>query len=357
MKNENPSVLLVADVQETDLPPNLTQEWESLESIDYLKSCLEESGERVESVGSPSDLLERLSFFSTLPFSERPVLFHLVEGFLSRNREAWLPALAEYFGFPHTGSDAYAHTLSLDKHASKLFSRSLGIPTANWGCVEGINFEESGDFIEGLPDGSEFPVFLKPRYEGSSLGIAQSNMVTNHDSLKQFLREKGNFHSSWIWESYLQGEEWTVAVIGSPKEGYRVSQVARICLQNSDETVYGQRTKTKSSMPERLIFDLDVERSTLIRSFSLLLCKKVRTMGAVRLDWKSTADGYPRFLEWNTTPGLSPFYSSFPICYTREFGNYSSLLSDLLRMARSEFQEERFAYAKIKSLKGVFDRR
>lgn len=63
MKNENPSVLLVADVQETDLPPNLTQEWESLESIDYLKSCLEESGERVESVGSPSDLLERLSFF------------------------------------------------------------------------------------------------------------------------------------------------------------------------------------------------------------------------------------------------------------------------------------------------------
>ncbi|EPG74790.1 D-alanine--D-alanine ligase C-terminal domain protein [Leptospira fainei serovar Hurstbridge str. BUT 6] len=357
MKNENSSVLLVADVYDSDLAQNLTQEWENLESIEYIKSCLEESGELVELVGSPPDLLNRLSFFTTLPFSERPVLFHLLEGFLSRNREAWLPALAEYFGFPHTGSDAYAHTLSLDKHASKLFSRSLGIPTANWGCIEGIDFYEEMNSVQGFPDDSEFPIFLKPRYEGSSLGIGQSNIVSSRASLNQFLQEKGNSHSSWIWESYLPGEEWTVAVIGSPKEGYRVSQVARICLENSDETVYGQLTKTKSSMPERLIFDLDPERSELIRSFSLSLCRKVRTTGAVRLDWKSTLSGHPQFLEWNTTPGLSPFYSSFPICYTREFGNYSSLLSDLLRMARSEFQEERFGYAKMKSSKGVFDRR
>ncbi|EQA45777.1 D-alanine--D-alanine ligase C-terminal domain protein [Leptospira broomii serovar Hurstbridge str. 5399] len=357
MKNENSSVLLVPDVDEADVPQNLKQEWESLESVDYIKSCLQESGELVELVRSPSDLLERLSFFSTLPFSERPVLFHLVEGFLSRNREAWLPALAEYFGFPHTGSDAYAHTLSLDKHASKLFSRSLGIPTANWGCIDGANFTGGDDASCDFPNDSEFPVFIKPRYEGSSLGITRSNIVSSRASLNSFFSEKGSSHPSWIWESYLPGEEWTVAVIGSPTEGYRVSQVARICLENSDETVYGQRTKTKSSMPERLIFDLDVERSALVRSFSLLLCKKIQTIGAVRLDWKSTDDGCPQFLEWNTTPGLSPFYSSFPICYAHEFGNYSSLLSDLLRMARSEFQGERFAYAKMKSFKGVFDRR
>ncbi len=360
-----PSVLIIADIPNSDLEQKYIQEWEDLESVLKIQSALEGLGERVEIVESPSILLQKLSEYSEYPFNERPVLFHLVEGFLSRNREALLPAIAEYFGFPHTGSDAYAQNLSLDKHNSKLLAQSLGVPTASWGIWEvdsvvvptknGNSETESnlsqttGLFLgERLPSESEFQVFCKPRFEGSSLGVGEENLLSDQSSLLQFLSSKVNEHSSWIWETYLPGEEWTVAVIGSPKSGYKISSVARIGLEHSEETVYGEITKTKASMPETVHFDLEERRSDLIQKYSLELCRSVGISGAARLDWKGDTKGEPHFLEWNLTPGLSPYYSTYPICFSKNLGTYGDLLSELIRIARLEFQTERFLYSKLK---------
>ncbi|TGJ98291.1 D-alanine--D-alanine ligase [Leptospira langatensis] len=363
-----PSVLIVADIQSPNFEKKNMQEWEDLESVLEIRSKLEELGEKVEILESPSKLLQKLSEFSDLAFEARPVLFHLVEGFLSRNREALLPSLAEFAGFPHTGSDAYAQTLSLDKHLSKLTASSLGIPTASWGILEINSVEDPTKFPNsqsphpnsssligfrgsGLPSGSEFPIFLKPRFEGSSLGIGEENQIIDISSLQEFLDSKLRTHSSWIWETYLPGEEWTVAVIGSTKLGYRVSSVARIDLEGSPEEVYGEITKTKLSMPEKLHFDLDENRSRWIQEASLALCRSVGTSGAVRLDWKADRNGVPNFLEWNLTPGLSSYYSSYPICYSMDFGSYSQLLAELLMIAREDFTTERFSYSRQKTEK------
>ncbi|TGJ99603.1 D-alanine--D-alanine ligase [Leptospira semungkisensis] len=365
MSSSYPNVIIVADIQDPQFEKKNVQEWEDLESVLEIRSRLEELGEKVEIIESPSTLLQRLSEFSNLSFQERPVLFHLVEGFQSRNREALLPGVAEFSGFPHTGSDAYAQTLSLDKHLSKLTASSLGVPTGSWGILDANLVEDttkiadfqstSGKFLatrgfqgSRLPLESEFPVFIKPRFEGSSLGIGEENLILGPSSLQDFLESKFQTHSSWIWESYLPGEEWTLAVIGSAKLGYKVSSVARIDLQDSTEDIYGEITKTKLSMPEKLHFDLDKERSLHMQEASLELCKFVGTSGAVRLDWKSDKKGNPNFLEWNLTPGLSSYYSSYPICYSHDFGSYSKLLSELLMIAREDFTTERFSYSKQK---------
>lgn len=343
MNSDSPSVLIVADIQNPDLDPKDTQEWEDHNSVQEIKRCLEELGEKVEIIEFPSKLLQKLSDYSNLEPQNRPVLFNLVEGFRSRNREALLPGIAEYSGFPHTGSDAYAQILSLDKHLSKLFCVSAGVPTSPWSLVE-------KDFVEDTTN-SEFPVFFKPRFEGSSLGVGEENLILDSDALDQFIQSKFQEYSSWICESYLPGEEWTLAVIGSPKYGYKASQVARIGLENSTEKIYGEITKTKLSMPEKLYFDLDKERSEYIQNNSLELCKLLKTSGAVRLDWKADSEGKPMFLEWNLTPGLSSYYSSFPICYSESFGTYSDLMKELLEIAREEFLTERFHYSKRKKEK------
>ncbi|TGK36603.1 D-alanine--D-alanine ligase [Leptospira andrefontaineae] len=364
MNSDSPSVLIVADIQNPDLDPKDTQEWEDRNSVEEIKRCLEELGEKVEIVEFPSKLLQKLSDYSNLEPQNRPVLFHLVEGFRSRNREALLPGLAEYSGFPHTGSDAYAQILSLDKHLSKLFCVSAGVPTSPWGLVEKDSVEDTtsvdqnkGQNLDSaflgsrLPLESEFPVFFKPRFEGSSLGVGEENLILDSAALDQFIQSKFQEYSSWIYESYLPGEEWTLAVIGSPKYGYKASQVARIGLENSTEKIYGEITKTKLSMPEKLYFDLDKERSEYIQKNSLELCKLLKTSGAVRLDWKADSEGKPMFLEWNLTPGLSSYYSSFPICYSESFGTYSDLMKELLEIAREEFLTERFHYSKQKKEK------
>ncbi|TGN04240.1 D-alanine--D-alanine ligase [Leptospira dzoumogneensis] len=370
MNSDSPSVLIVADIQNPDLDPKDTQEWEDQNSVLEIKRTLEELEEKVDIIEFPSKLLQKLSDYSSLEPQDRPVLFHLVEGFRSRNREALLPAIAEYAGFPHTGSDAYAQNLSLDKHLSKLFCVSAGVPTSPWSLVEkdsvevttnvDSTFSDAWDGVRNLdpifrgsrlPTESEFPVFFKPRSEGSSLGVGEENLISNQADLDQFIRSKFPLYSSWICESYLPGEEWTLAVIGSPTYGYKASQVARIGLENSPEKIYGEITKTKLSMPEKLHFDLDQERFEYIQKYSLKLCKILKTSGAVRLDWKADAQGKPMFLEWNTTPGLSSYYSSFPICYSQSFGTYSDLMKELLEIARVEFLTERFTYSKLKKEK------
>ncbi|GBF38609.1 D-alanine--D-alanine ligase [Leptospira johnsonii] len=364
MNSDSPSVLIVADIQTPDLDPKDTQEWEDRNSVQEIKRCLEELGEKVEILEFPSKLLQKLSDYSSLEPKDRPVLFHLVEGFRSRNREALLPAIAEYSGFPHTGSDAYAQNLSLDKHLSKLFCASAGVPTSPWTICEkdtvevttntAQNVERNADSkFRGsrLPLDSEFPVFFKPRFEGSSLGVGEENLISDRVALEQFIQSKFQEYSSWICESYLPGEEWTLAVIGSPTCGYKASQVARIGLENSPEKLYGEITKTKLSMPEKLYFDLDTERSEYIQKNSLELCKLLKTSGAVRLDWKADSEGMPIFLEWNLTPGLSSYYSSFPLCYSQSFGTYSDLIQELLGITREEFLTERFLYSKLKKEK------
>lgn len=376
MNSHSPSVLIVADIQSSDMNPKDAQEWEDINSVQEIKRTLEELGEKVEIIEFPSKLLQKLSDYSSLEPGDRPVLFHLVEGFRSRNREALLPGLAEYFGFPHTGSDLYAQSLSLDKHLSKLFCGSAGVPTSPWMIWEKEFVEDttsrsnrprnmdsladqkevrnlprnSDSTFRGarLPKESEFPVFFKPRFEGSSLGVGEENRINDKAALDQFLQTKFQEYSSWICESYLPGEEWTLAVIGSPTFGYKASQVARIGLENSSESLYGEITKTKLSMPEKLFFDLDKERSEYIQKNSLELCKLLKTSGAVRLDWKADSEGKPIFLEWNLTPGLSSYYSSFPICYSKSFGTYSDLMKELLEIARKEFLTERFLYSKLK---------
>ncbi|MEI7014159.1 D-alanine--D-alanine ligase [Leptospira licerasiae] len=379
MNSDSPSVLIVADIQNQDLAPKDTQEWEDRSSVERIKLCLEELGERAEIIEFPSKLLQKLSHYSSLEPGDRPVLFHLVEGFRSRNREALLPAIAEYSGFPHTGSDSYAQNLSLDKHLSKLFCVSAGVPTSPWSIMEkdsvevttlvedldvarnlNSTFNNAKDSVRNsdsvfrgnrIPLESEFPVFFKPRFEGSSLGVGEENLILDRAALDQFIETKSQKYFSWICESYLPGEEWTLAVIGSPGYGYRVSQVARISLENSTEKLYGEITKTKLSMPEKLHFDLDIERSEYIQKSSLELCKLLKTSGAVRLDWKADEQGKPMFLEWNLTPGLSSYYSSFPICYSQSFGSYSDLMKELLEIAREEFLTERFLYSRLKKEK------
>lgn len=368
MNSDSPSVLIVADIQTPDLDPKDTQEWEDRNSVQEIKRSLEELGEKVEILEFPSKLLQKLSDYSNLEPQDRPVLFHLVEGFRSRNREALVPAISEYFGFPHTGSDAYAQNLSLDKHLSKMFCTSAGVPTSPWMICEmdsvevptnsdsavnrNMELNQDSKFRGSrFPIDSEFPVFFKPRFEGSSLGVGEENLISNRTDLDRFLQSKFQEYSSWICESYLPGEEWTVAVIGSASYGYKATDVARIDLENSPEKLYGEITKTKLSMPEKLYFDLNRERSEYIQKNSLELCKLLKTSGAVRLDWKADSEGKPMFLEWNLTPGLSSYYSSFPICYSHSFGTYSDLMGELLDIARKEFLTERFLYSKLKKEK------
>ncbi|PJZ54701.1 D-alanine--D-alanine ligase family protein [Leptospira adleri] len=343
-----PTVLVYADLHEFsgEFPDSYKQEWESAASVEKITELLNELGERVELVATPQSLLEKLNLYSSLRFKNRPVIFHLMEGFRSRNRESLIPAAAELFGFPHTGSDAFAQNVSLDKNLTKIFADSLGIPAAKGFS---ISYEDRMNFVS--PKEFAFPCFLKPSGEGSSLGIGEGSILWNEMDLRSRLQTLPEEYFPYLAEEYLKGSEYTISVMGSSAFGYRASRPGRLILQDDlkVEEVYGEKTKSKHVMPETLVFDCPAERESFLQEQSLLLCKSLGTSGPVRLDWKCDEAGDPFLLEINLTPGLSPFYSTFPICYRQSLGEEKTLFSEILEIARLEGESPRFLYSKLKT--------
>ncbi|TGK39363.1 D-alanine--D-alanine ligase [Leptospira gomenensis] len=344
-QRESPSVIVYADLHEFegDFPESYKQEWESGRSADSILKTLDDIGERAVLSETPEDLLEKLNLYSGLPEVSKPVLFHLMEGFRSRNREALLPAVAEMFGFPHTGSDAYAQNVSLDKNLTRMIAASVGIPVADASLIR-----NRSDFP--FPEDREFPRFLKPNGEGSSLGIGEGSIVRSRLEFDLRIDSLPEEYFPLLSERYLSGTEYTISVMGSSRGGYRVSNAGRVVLREERkiEEVYGEKTKSKSIMPETLVFDCPSSLETFLKERSVVLCEELGSSGPARLDWKCDDAGEPFFLEINLTPGLSPFYSTFPICYRQSLGDEKTLFQEMIRIARSEFTGARFLYSRRK---------
>jgi D-alanine-D-alanine ligase len=273
-----------------------------------------------------SKLLDRLA--SEVKKKQRPytILWNLVEGFYSRNREGYIPNLAEFLGFPYTGSDSYLQCITLDKDLTKSIARSLGISTPNSSiCV-------SKDKIPQIPE-SDFPLFVKPNSEGSSLGINKSSIVLNSLELKVTIDQTPDIFFPILLEEYLPGEEYTIGIIGC-KDNVRTLRLCQVQI----EGVYGQDSKSKNYMPEEII-PKDPVNLSLIPDGTSRLADKLGFFGFGRADWKLDKEGTPRFLEINLTPGLSPFYSSFPISYGDGLESYKEMVKEILNISIVEYEK------------------
>jgi D-alanine-D-alanine ligase len=329
-------IILFADIYESfsELDSRLKQEWESRASIEYLMEVLKILDYEVELIEPKINLeffLSNLKSYSR----ENTIFFNLVEGYTSRNREGYIPSLAEFLGFPYIGSDAYTMAISLDKFLTKKIAKELSIPTLDskkWNLNSPEIFETT------------FPVFLKPNSEGSSLGIHSENICRNQEELDVVSKKLLSQFFEIISEPYLSGYDLTVGVFGN-YDSYAPTKVARIEYKTS---VYDEKIKSKSEMPEKLFFDLDKTIELEIQRYSISLCSELKVNGYARLDWKLDEFGKPFFLEINATPGLSFYYSSLPICYQHSFGDYTSMIQMLIDLSLIRYKQDlSFDYGKF----------
>lgn len=333
-------VILLADIHDSlpELNSSYKQEWESKDSIQFLMDTmlhlgfevklLEPKKSKVRIIESLKDILESNNI-------SKYILFNLVEGFSSRNREGYIPSIAEFFGIAFTGSDAYSQAISLDKNLMKSFVKKFSIPTKNSYLITDIR---------DLPLVIKYPVFVKPNAEGSSLGISKSNIIQNVKDLEAKGDELLNSFDSILIEEYLEGDDLTLGVVGNFPD-YEVTSVARVSYP---DLVYSEEIKTKESMPEKLLFNIPKKMEEKIKIDSIKICKALKVTGYARLDWKCDEFGNPFFLELNLTPGLSAYYSAMPICYTQTFGNYSDLIKKVLQFGYENYNTNKiFNYGRL----------
>ncbi|MDT0500168.1 MULTISPECIES: D-alanine--D-alanine ligase [unclassified Halomonas] len=116
-----------------------------------------------------------------------------------------LQGALELMGIPYTGSGVLGSALGMDKQRTKQVWQALGLPTpeaemlgpaADWQAVVGRL---------GLP------LIVKPVHEGSTLGIS---VVESAEALAAAYQEAAQFDARVMAERFVQGEEYTVSLLG-----------------------------------------------------------------------------------------------------------------------------------------------
>jgi D-alanine-D-alanine ligase len=305
-------------------PPDVDAEYEPEETIAVLEQALRRLGHRPLRLGNPHDLLARLGK------GELPALdaaLNVAEGFGGRNREAWAPVLLEMAGVPVLGSDALTLSATLDKVWARTLVEAAGVPVPAGRSVSLAEVED----VE-IPGG--FPLFVKPRWEGTAKGITPASKVADRDALaREVARIEADYAQPALVEAFVPGPEFTVTVVGhAPPRALPVLQraleattgIGVHALEGHPAPEGVWRTRTEGVLGDEL--EAHLARLAL-RVFDALDCRDF-----ARADFRLDADGEPRFLELNPLPTFAPD-GSFGIQAELEGRPLDALLAEVFEAA------------------------
>lgn len=297
------------------LPPDRFAEFEPESTIEAMEAAIRHIGARPVRLGGPFQLLDKRP--------DTDLIWNIAEGYGTRNREAWVPVLCELYGIPCLGSDAYTLSWSLDKAAVKQTARELGIPTSDWQVFPSENHGPGRKFKSALP----YPVFLKPRYEGTGKGISRDSIVHNEDELNQQLPKLFElYRQDVLAEAFLSGPEFTVALSGSPMKAHPVLE--RGIDAESGIGFHVLRDPADFRLSDSLTSALEQQ----LTAWSLNLCNERQVLDFARLDFKADAHGNPYFLEVNPLPTFATD-NTFAILAEMQDVPYDVFLGEILRQA------------------------
>ncbi|MDC8832633.1 D-alanine--D-alanine ligase [Alteromonas gilva] len=109
---------------------------------------------------------------------------------------------------PYTGSGVLGSALAMDKIHSKQIWQCLQLPTAKYEIAVKSRFEAGS--CGAIMDKLGGKVMVKPAREGSSIGMAK---VTSAKQLATAIQDAFNYDNQVLLEQYIEGPEFTVAVV------------------------------------------------------------------------------------------------------------------------------------------------
>jgi D-alanine-D-alanine ligase len=204
-----------------------------------------------------------------------------------------LQGALESLGIAYTGSNVLGSALSMDKVRSKQIFKACGLPTAEFLVVTKADFSTLN--VPQLLNELGGKVMVKPAHEGSSIGMA---MADTSEKLHDALVEAFCFDGDVLLEAWIDGPEYTVAILGdealpaihmeTPREFY-------------DYEAKYQSTSTQYHCP----CGLPLEQEEKIKKLSLQAFKATGASGWGRVDLMKDSQGKWQLLEVNTVPGMT----------------------------------------------------
>lgn len=311
-----------ASAEDTDPPEFPPSPASGVEGVDNFAEWDDENVVRDlrETIGKYHDVIPieaDLNAFEKLRKYRPDIVFNIAEGFTGVSRESVIPAMLEMLGIPYTGSDPLTLGMCLDKGRAKEILGYHRLPTAKFAVLKSWP-------LNGQLRHFDYPMFVKPLFEGSSKGIWTDSVIEDSKALRPTVEKVWNTYSQpAIVEEFLPGREFTVALLGNGAS-LRVLPIVEIAfeaLPQGAKPIYGWEAKWLWDSPDHELeiykcpADLDEELRNKIET----ICKKAYNyLGCrdlCRIDVRLDANGEPNILELNPLPGLikdPTVHSCFP---------------------------------------------
>jgi len=284
-----------------ELPqPDLYAEWDEPETIDAVANALAALGEVIRLEATPD--------FPRRVLEAKPdFVFNQAEGLRGANRESHVPAICEFLGIPYHASDPLSLALTLHKGRAKEIMAYYGVPTAP--------FIVANTRADARSVNLPFPLFAKPALEGSGKGITEKSLCTNRAKLVQEVSDLlDTYQEPVLIESWLPGQEFTVAILGNGREARCLPLVSMRfdALPLGAKPIYGYEAKWLWDTPDHPLdlfecpADISKELARDVRSAALSAYRILGCRDWCRVDVRCDAAGRPMVVELNPLPGILP---------------------------------------------------
>ncbi|OGD05153.1 hypothetical protein A2379_05260 [Candidatus Amesbacteria bacterium RIFOXYB1_FULL_47_13] len=314
-------------------------DFDSPETIEAIIKTIEGLGHRTERMEADSRAFEKLNDLR----DKIDLVFNIAEGLSGDARESQIPLFCEMLKIPYTHSSPTTHAIKLRKNLTKLVVTGVGVK------VPGSMLAQAGDVVK-LPRGWDWPVIIKPNTEGSSIGVFDKNVVDNQEELNARIGDMyaGGFEGQLLVEEFLDGREFTVAVMGN-----RELQVLPIIEQKFDFLPQGMRkiagfelkwlyedTLTDVSQACDCPAKIDPGLETEINETAKLVYRTLEVRDCARIDFRMNSRGELYFLEINTLPGINPdekVISYFPLAARTAGMDFPALVKRIIDLASERY--------------------
>jgi len=290
---------LKTEISNTSLTDDALEEYDSPETVEIIAAAIEAKGHQVVWLGGGEQFLD------SIRREEVDFVFNITEGRGNyRSREAQVPSILEMLDIPYTGSDPLCLAVCLDKPLTKKIVAAEGIKTPRWLVV---SYKESHSLLS--LERFNFPVIIKPAYEGSSKGIRLNSIAHSlHQAVNEVRRLLELYRQPVMVEEFIDGDEVTVGITGNKPP--KIVGLMRILPKNKTQHfVYSLEVKrdyealVDYECPARL-------KSEIVKNIEDVSLRVFRTLGCrdfARVDFRVKSDGTPYFIEINPLPGLGTY--------------------------------------------------
>jgi D-alanine-D-alanine ligase len=221
----------------------------------------------------------------SIELAKPDVIFNALHGI--GGEDGVIQGVLEMLNIPYTHSGVSASSIAMDKVFSRIIFSHTGIPIPKWEVctIECLMKSEHS---------MSLPMVIKPRNEGSSLGVF---IVKSKNELDNALR-KWNYGKEVLVEEYINGKEIQTAVLNGKALGtIEIRPHAEFFDYTAKYTEGAADHIMPACIPDHVYSD--------VFAFAEMAYSSIGCKGIARLDFIYSDDGIPYLLELNSQPGLT----------------------------------------------------